>query len=115
MATAGIAGYSGFLYAGPTTGSITKIAELREWTLSAEMSEIDATSHDSSGTREVIAGVRSWSGSAEFLHAGSSTQLQLHDMMVGGTPATFYFYPEGRGRSGCQYRLRRLGHAHAID
>jgi predicted secreted protein len=90
------AGYAGFLYAGASTGSITKIAELREWTISAEMSEIDATSHDSSGQREIIAGIRSWSGSAEYLFASTAaTQTQLHDLLVGGTKTDFEFYPIG--------------------
>jgi TP901-1 family phage major tail protein len=95
MATAAIAGYSGFLYAG-TTGAAVKVAELREWTVTTEMSEIDATSHDSSGYREVIAGIRSWSGSAEYLFVAAATnQTQLHDILVGGTKGDFEFYPAG--------------------
>jgi TP901-1 family phage major tail protein len=99
MATAAIAGYSGFLHVG-STGAAIKIAELREWTISAEMSEIDATSHDSSGTREVLAGVRSWSGSAEYLFAGNSSgQTSLHDLWAAGTKIDAEFYPAGTSSS----------------
>lgn len=96
MATASIAGYSGFVYAGASTGTPAKIAELREWTLSMEMSEIDATSHDSSGAREVIGGITNWSGSAEYLYAGdNASQKALHTLLSGRTASDFYFYPAG--------------------
>lgn len=99
MATAAIAGYKGFLHVGATSGA-SKIAELREWTLSMEMSEIDATSHDSSGAREVIPGITSWSGSADFLFSGNSSgQLQLHDLIAGRTKCKFEFYPAGTSTS----------------
>jgi predicted secreted protein len=96
MATGAFAGYKGFVWAGPSTGSTLKIAELRDWNITYEMSEIDATSHDSSGYRENIAGIRGWSGSAGFLYiSASSGQTQLHDLLDGGTLATMQFYPQG--------------------
>lgn len=96
MATGAIAGYKGFVWAGPSTGSLLKILELREYNITYEMSEIDATSHDSSGYREIIAGIRSWSGSAGFLYAGaSSSQEQLVSLLDGGTKSDFEFYPQG--------------------
>lgn len=96
MATGAVAGYTGFVYAGPSTGSLLKLLELREYTINYEMSEIDATSHDSSGYREIIAGIRNWSGSAGFLYAGaSSSQEQLVTLLDGGTKADLEFYPAG--------------------
>jgi hypothetical protein len=58
--------------------------------------ELDATSHDSSGQREILLGIRSWSGSAEYLFAGNtSSQTQLHTAIANGTKFTFEFYPAG--------------------
>jgi hypothetical protein len=96
MATGAIAGYKGFVWAGPSTGSLLKILELREYNITYEMGEFDATSHNSSGYREVIAGIRSWSGSAGFLYAGaSSSQEQLFTLLDGGTLSAIEFYPQG--------------------
>lgn len=94
MATAAIAGYTGKVWAGPSTGSILEIAEIRNYEVSIEQTELDATSHDSSGQREILLGIRSWTGSAEYLFASNtSSQTQLHDLIVNGTKATFEFYP----------------------
>ena len=55
MATSSIAGYKGFFGFSTAVGqAITQLGELRNFNLSAEHAEIDATSHDSSGDREVI-------------------------------------------------------------
>lgn len=95
MATNAIAGYKGFVYAGPSTGTAIKIAELRNFTITYTMSEIDATSHDSSGHREVIGGVDQWEATAEYLYASTSSQTQLYSALVNKTLSSFNFYPQG--------------------
>ena len=49
MATSAIAGYKGVLTVSTSTGVGSEIAEIRNFNISVEHSEIDATSHDSSG------------------------------------------------------------------
>lgn len=96
MATGAIAGYKGWVYAGPSTGSLLKIIELREYSITYEMGEFDATSHESSGYGEVIAGIRRWSGSAGYIYVGdSSSQEQLFDLLDAGTLSAIEFYPAG--------------------
>lgn len=100
MASAAIAGYTGKVWAGPSTGSVQEVAEIRNYEISIEQTELDATSHDSSGQREILLGVRSWSGSAEYLFAANtSSQTQLHALIVDGTKGTFYFYPNASSSS----------------
>ena len=97
MATGAIAGFKGALYTSTSTsGSVAKIAEIREWTISGEQDPIDVTSADSSGDREYIPGLRGWTASAEHLYAGDSTgQTQLFDMVTQGIKGTLEFYPQG--------------------
>jgi predicted secreted protein len=96
MATAAIAGYTGWLYSAASTGTLARIAEVREFSVTEEMTEIDATSHDSSGHREVIAGIRRWSGTAAYLYAGdNATQKEMFNVLVGGIQCDFEFYPAG--------------------
>ena len=60
MATAAIAGYKAHVKTSTssTGGTLTKIAELRDYTLTGTHDTFDATSHDSSGERERIGGSR---------------------------------------------------------
>lgn len=100
MATQSIAGYTGKLWAGPSTGSIQEIAEIRNFECSIEQTELDATSHDSSGQREILLGVRSWSGSCEYLFAANtSSQTDLHVLISDGTLGTWEFYPNASSSS----------------
>lgn len=105
MATSALAGYKGLLTTSTASGgSKARLAEVMDYTLTVEHAEIDATSHDSSGTREVIAGIDSWSGSAELLHiqAGSSvgTVNALLDVLLGKTLIDFEFAPTGSTADG---------------
>ena len=102
MATASLAGYKAFLSISTASGqSKTRVAELRDYTLTVEHAEIDATSHDSSGTREVIAGIDSWSGSAELLTVLANTeQKELYDVTVAKTLVDFEFVPTGSSSDG---------------
>ena len=102
MATSSIAGYKGVIAASTAAGSTMKeIAEVRNFNLSAEHAEIDATSHDSSGDREVIAGTGSWSGTADTLHVqGAATHQLLFDILVARTKVDWEFYPTGSSGDG---------------
>ena len=102
MATSALAGYKGLLTTSTASGGAkTRVAEVRDYTLSVEHAEIDATSHDSSGTREVIAGIDSWTGSAELLHVQSNaTHKALFDVLTGKTKIDFEFAPTGSTADG---------------
>lgn len=102
MATSAIAGYKGVVTNSTSTGgSVTALAEVRDFTISVEHTEIDATSHDSSGSREVIAGTDQWSGTADMLHIQSNaTHKAAFDLLVAKTKADFEFYPTGSSSDG---------------
>ncbi len=100
MPTSAIGGYTGRILAGASTGTAISIAEFRTFEITQEMSEIDATSRDSSGHREHIAGIRNWSGTMEYLYAGSNaSQIALKSLLNGGTLVAFEFYPAGSSAS----------------
>jgi len=80
MATASIPGFKARLYIATSVGAtLNKIGELAEVTLTIAQGAMDATSKDSLGWRENIAGLREWSitGSGMYLlestDAGQST------------------------------------------
>ena len=102
MATAALAGYKAALFFSTSTGgALTRIAEMRDYTLSAEHAEIDGTSHDSSGDREVIAGTGSWSGSAELLTViANATHKSAFDLLTARTKFDAEFYPTGSSSDG---------------
>jgi len=102
MATSAVAGYKGKVMASTSTGgTVTAIAEVRNFTLTLEHAEIDATSHDSSGDREVVAGTGSWSGSAEYLHVqANATHQETFDVLLKRTLVDFEFYPTGSSGHG---------------
>ncbi len=102
MATSAIAGYKGVIAASTAAGSTMKeIVEVRNFNLTAEHAEIDATSHDSSGDREVIAGTGSWSGTADYLQVmGETTHQVLFDILANRTKVDWEFYPTGSSGDG---------------
>lgn len=105
MATNAVAGYKGvFLFSTSTGATATRAVEIQDWTLTYEHNEIDATSHDSSGTREVIGGVSQWSGSADALHVMSSGGPGSHnaafDVLTSKTKVDFEFIPTGSSSDG---------------
>jgi len=96
MATAAMAGYAGKCQLAPSTGTIGTVDEIREWNISGEMSEIDATSRDSSGHREVLVGIRNWTASAEYLFGSThSTQTELYKAWYNGYACDLAIYPAG--------------------
>ncbi len=98
MATQTIAGYKAKLLtktSGSTT-SPTSIGELTDVTLNISMSPIDATSHDSSGWEENIAGNKSWGGSAShFFVDANASQESVRDALLNDTKLAFEFQPIG--------------------
>ena len=102
MATSSIAGYKGvFGFSTAAGGAITLLGKLRNFNLSVEHAEIDATSHDSSGDREVVAGTGSWSGTADYLHIQADAEHQeLFDVLVARTKVDFEFHPTGSSSDG---------------
>ena len=96
MATAAIGGYQGKFQLAPSTGSLATVNEVRDWNVSGEMAEIDATSRDSSGHREVLVGIRSWTGSVEYLMGSShGTQIELYKAWDNGYACDLAIYPAG--------------------
>ena len=102
MATAALAGYKGVMLASSSDGgSPTKILELQDYTISVEHAEIDATSHDSSGSREVIGGIDSWTVTADILQVTTDVSHQnAFDRTVGKEKVDFEFYPTGSSSDG---------------
>lgn len=102
MASNAIAGFRGFLQTSTATGQAkTTIAEVMDFTVNVEHAEIDVTSHDSSGTREIIAGVDQWNATGELLHVmAEATHQDLFDVMVGKTLVDFEFLPTGSSSDG---------------
>ncbi len=97
-----LAGYKAFLSLSTATGqSKTRIVELRDYTMSPTHAEIDATSHDSSGDREIIAGTGAWSGTADLLHVtAEATQQEAYDVLVARALIDFEFVPTGSSSDG---------------
>jgi len=102
MATNAVAGFKGAILASTGSGgSVSRIAEVTNWTVTETMREIDATSHDSSGYGEVIAGIVRWSGSADALYVISdATHKTVHDVLSGRAEVDAEFYPTGSSSDG---------------
>lgn len=88
-----LAGFQGGLYT--NSGTPTKIAQVREATLTVETSEIETTNFDSNGWVENIPGLKSWSvdAEAEFDPADTS-HSDLFDALVNGETLTINLYPK---------------------
>jgi predicted secreted protein len=102
MATSAIAGYKGVIAMSSSAGgSVTAIAEIRNFNVNITHSAIDATSHDSSGDTERIAGTNTWSGSADALHVlSNATHKNLIDTIINRNKVQFEFYPSGSSSDG---------------
>ena len=97
MATAAIAGYTAIVKTSTATGqAVTKIGELRDYSLDVTHTTFDATSHDSSGERNRIGGITEWSGSAEALYVDDdASQRQVFTALNDRTKVDFEFMPVG--------------------
>ena len=82
MATAAIAGYKALVKTSTssTGGTLTQIAELRDYTLTGTHDTFDATSHDSSGERERIGGITGWTASAEALFVDDKVPVAVETL-----------------------------------
>ncbi len=96
MATASIPGFKGTLYLATSSsgtgipsssgGSLVKFGELAEVTLNIAMGAMDATSKDSAGWKEHLAGLREWglTGSGMYLLETSDPgQLGVYNVLQG--------------------------------
>lgn len=92
MATAALPGYQGEIFLGGN-----KVGEVKEVTLTVERDAMDATSHDSGGWEESIAGIARWTFSASALYLTANTaQTAAFDALVNGTNLTFKFQPKAQ-------------------
>ena len=93
MATAAIPGRLASLRASTAaastaTSSQTALAELKNYTLTIDTTPIDVTNHDSSGWKEHIHGIRSWSWTADLVYLSTGAgQGALRANLLGATPA----------------------------
>lgn len=103
MATSSVAGYKGLLKlsTSSTGGTLTAIAELRNFSIKNDRPELDATSHESSGFREVIAGSANWTGTADYLTVTTNaTHKAAYDLLYNQTKVTGEFMPTGSSSDG---------------
>ena len=100
--SAGLAGYKAMVYfSTSTSGALAKIAELRNFTIRQTHAPINATSHDSSGDRELIAGTGSWAGSADGIYASTNaTQQNMQDILQTRVKVNLEAYPKGTSSGG---------------
>lgn len=90
MATAGMAGRIGFLGISATsTGTSSEVSEIRNWSIDVTANQIDASSNDSSGWNEFLAGQRAWSITAQAVYTRGTNQNLLRESL--SSAATRYF------------------------
>lgn len=96
MVTAAIPGFGAFVDVSIDGGTTFKrIGELRDVTLTLEMSPIDASSHDDAPDTEFIGGRRNWTASAEMLYiAADAAQDDVFSALNGNTLTKFNFFPK---------------------
>ncbi|RLB94227.1 MAG: hypothetical protein DRH26_01760 [Deltaproteobacteria bacterium] len=94
--TSAIPGFDGQIYISTDGGSnYSKIAEIRDMTLTVENEIIDATSHDSGGWREYIAGLKNWKLSGGNLYiAADAGQVKAFTALTGDTKVRVQFNPK---------------------
>jgi len=94
MASAAITGRKAYIRsstaaASTATTSQTAWAEITDYTLSFERSEIDVTNHDSSGWHENLSGIGKWSGSGNLNYISTGAgQGALRQHVLGTNPIT---------------------------
>src|SRR6185369_10377355 len=95
MATAGIAGrLASFGVAATSSGTVSEIAEIRNWRVNPTHRPIDATSVDSSGWDEAITGQRAWRMEAESIYVrGDADQVSVRKALSSGGTRWFQIRP----------------------
>lgn len=87
MATAGVINSTLFALYANVSGTYTKVAHGQDVTLTVTQEPRDITTKDSAGYRELLEGLRSWSGSGTFLVAEDATYgfPELYDALINRT------------------------------
>ncbi len=109
MATASIPGFKASLYLASSSAggnpsssgaALVKLGELAEATLTLQMGAMDATSKDSAGWKEALAGLREWgiTGSGMYLLETSDPgQLGVYNVLQGQAPVYLQLYETSSG------------------
>lgn len=96
MATAAVSGRKASVKFGASTSALNQIGEASDFEVQIAHSDIDATSRDSSGWNESIAGQRSWTATAKaFYLRGDTAQKAIRNMLStsGNTAKYWSFQP----------------------
>lgn len=95
MATGGIAGRRGFFgIAATSSGTASKVGEVRSWSVNPTAAMIDMTNNDSSGWEEVIPNNRAWTMSAAAIYLSAEVdQVLLRETLSSGTSRHFTIRP----------------------
>ena len=96
MSTSAIPGFNGQVFISIDGGTnYKKLGELRDMTINIEAELIDATSHDSGGWREFIAGLKNWSISHEGLFIETNVgQADARSALLNDTALKVRFRPK---------------------
>lgn len=97
-----LAGYKAILNLSTAEGqTAAKVVELRNYTLRQTHAPINATSHDSSGDRELIPGTGQWSLTGDVLWIQSSTShTAVYDVLAGRAAVDLEAFPTGSSSDG---------------
>lgn len=97
-----VAGYKAALHMSTAEGgSVARVAELTNFALRPTHSPVNATSHDSSGDRELVPGTGQWSATADLLWVQDSTTHQpVADVLSGRAKVDAEFYMSGSSSDG---------------
>ena len=91
MATQAVAGRIGFMAISATsTGTAAEIAEIRGWNLQVTRADIDATSNDSSGWHEGVAGIAGWTATFNAVYARTDNEQVLLRESLSSAATRFY-------------------------
>lgn len=97
-----IAGFRGvFGFSTSTGGAIDELGSLKGFSLNMNHAPIDVTTFDSSGSRDFVAGLNQWDGTADYLQVQTATDHKaLSDLIGTRTKIDFVFYPTGSSSDG---------------
>jgi predicted secreted protein len=75
-----------------------RVAEIKGWSLNCGVGEIDVTTLDSSGWKELLMGIKEWSASTPegpFIPSDTNGQKALMDAYFAGTTVAIGFWVNG--------------------
>jgi predicted secreted protein len=110
MATQAIAGYKGTLRISTDGGTtFLNVAEIKDVEINYNSDSIDATSHDSAGSKEFIYGLSEWGLTAGALYVdGDAQQVTLFDAIANKTILDVELRPAGATSGKKQYKGKVL-------